>query len=465
MSDATDLASDAAPGPTPTWSVAELAEAVAEQLRVGFPAEVWVRGEIRDLSRARSGHVYFSLHDRAPSDEEFDDGPGAQAQMQVILTAQARTRVNRLLQRSGGAVRMTDGTEVRIRGRLDYYAPRGQLQLRMSSIDPAFTLGQMALERARLVERLRADGLLDRNAALAFPLLPLRVGLVTSGGSAAEADVVHELVASGFAFTIHVHDVRVQGPEAPSAVAEAIASLSASDVDVVLVARGGGAANDLAAFDAESVARAIAAAGVPVVTGVGHETDRSVADEVAHTSAKTPTAAARILVSTVATALERVERAWHQVAVRTVHHLDRAEDRLIRAGQRTRSATGNATRRELERLDRADIRLRIEAGRGLDRAEGDLDRRRTRLADGAGRTLRAADDRLDLLSTRVLAVDPADALRRGWSITRAADGRLVRSPTDAPPGTRLVTTVAAGTVHSVAADPAAPDPPEEHAPT
>src|SRR5690606_25674857 len=116
-----------------------------------------------------------------------------------MLSAANKVAVNRSLKLAGGAVRMVDGTEVRIRGRLDWYAPRGQLQLRMTAIDPAYTLGQLEVARAQLLARLRAEGLLERQAALELPLVPLRIGLVTSRGSAAEADFVDELRRSGLA--------------------------------------------------------------------------------------------------------------------------------------------------------------------------------------------------------------------------------------------------------------------------
>ena len=268
--------------PSPTFSVSELAERIGASIRNAFPDEVWVRGEIQNLSRAPSGHVYFSLADDDP------ETPGAQ--LSVMLRSRDKDRVNRLLRKAGGNVRMTDGTDVRIRGRLDWYAPRGQLQLRMVSIDPAFTLGQLAAARAALLEKLRTEGLLDRNRLVPLPLVPLRIGVVTSSGSAAEADVLHELDRSGFAFDVRVADVRVQGAEAPGSIAGAVRWFAARPpddrFDLLIVARGGGAATDLAAFDDELVARSVAECPIPVISGVGHETDRSVIDEVAHSTAK-----------------------------------------------------------------------------------------------------------------------------------------------------------------------------------
>ena len=428
---------DAAPGTT-TWSVGELSEAIGDRLRAAFPGEVWVRGQIHDLTRARSNHVYFTLRD---ADE------GVTAQLSVMLSSTNRQRVNRLLLRGGGRVRMTDGTEVRIRGRLDWYGPRGQLQLQMTSIDPAFTLGQLAAARAELLDRLRAEGLVGANALAPLEIAPLRIGLVTSAGSAAEADVLDELHRSGFAFEITRADVRVQGPEAPGAVAGAITGLARTRVDIVLVARGGGAATDLAAFDSELVARAIAAAGKPVITGIGHEVDRSVADEVAHTAAKTPTAAAQHVVGLVAIALERAEHAWQRVAVRATQVLDRADDHLDRSRGRAALAARTAAHREQGRVDDAAIRLARGATTVLDRADRHLDEAARRLVSTSRRRVEDATSRLDVMATRADLLDPSHLLARGWSIARRDDGGIVRSVDDVAVGDALAVRLGDGTLH------------------
>jgi exodeoxyribonuclease VII large subunit len=181
----------------PTWSVTELAEAIGLRIRTAFPDEVWVRGVIRNLKRGRAGMVWFDLLEPAP-----DGGPTPLATLPVVLFNNERLRVNARLRDSGNAVRMDDGTEVRVRGRVTFYPSGGRLQLQMSDIDPAFTLGQLAADRARLLRTLDAEGLLARQSALSRPLVPLRLGLVTSAGSAAEHDVLDELRRSGIGFSV-----------------------------------------------------------------------------------------------------------------------------------------------------------------------------------------------------------------------------------------------------------------------
>src|SRR5690606_38881735 len=292
----------------PTWSVPELAEAIALRLRTAFPDEVWVRGVIRNLNPARrGGTVWFDLVEPA-ADGDLSRPP--RATLAVVLFDAARRRVNARLTAAAGRVRMTDGTEVRIRGRITFYERGGRLQLQMSDIDPDFTLGRLAADRERVLRQLAAEGLLDRQARLPRPLLPLRPGLVTSAGSAAEHDVLDELRASGIGFTVVRADVRVQGTRAPASVARGLRAVAARGVDLVLLVRGGGAATDLAAFDGEVIARAIAELEVPVLTGIGHDIDRSVADEVAHACYKTPTACAQAVVAQVREVARRTEELW-----------------------------------------------------------------------------------------------------------------------------------------------------------
>ncbi len=443
--------------PEPTFSVTELADAIGNAVRAAFRDEVWVRGEIRDLKRAPSGHVYFTMTDGTAS-------------LDVMLSSRAKGAVNQTLTDAGGGVRMTDGTDVRIRGRLDWYSPRGQLQLRMTAIDPAYTLGQLEVARAALLARLAEEGLLRANGTLTMPLAPLRVGLVTSEGSAAEADFLDELRRSGFAFHVLRVDTRVQGPDAPRSIGSAIRMLCTHPLDVLALVRGGGARTDLAAFDDEAVARAIAGCPVPVLTGVGHEVDTSVADEVAHTTAKTPTACAQLLVARVGALAGRLDSTWAAIATRGVRNVALHDDRLV-------SQARHLSRSARVALDRSGARLEVVADRsrrasqaGLDAASRRLEEHRGRMTGAARSHLRSAeahvatDERrvahrapralaesersIGGLEARLRALDPDRTLARGWSITRGPDGQVLRSAAGLSPGDEITTVLAQGQVRS-----------------
>lgn len=499
----------------PTWSVTELGEAISAAIRRSFPDQVWVKGEIRNLSRGSTGTVWFDLVEPAPG---ADLSKPAIATMPVVLFDKARRRVNSQLREAGGSVRMENGTEVRLGGRVDFWGPRGRLQLLMSDIDPAFTLGRLALDRERLLRQLEAEGLLARQKRLAFPLVPLRVGLVTSAGSAAEHDVLHELRHSGIGFRVRRVDARVQGKGAPRSVAAGLrlltgtpgpgtadaaegagagSSLAAGpgaadvvggaggrgcEVDVILLARGGGSATDLAAFDSELIARAIAASPVPVLTGIGHDVDHSVADDVAHAFFKTPTACAQSLVAAVREFDARLAAAWEAIESSARRTLSGEAERLracarhVATGTRQglRAADGiltvGATRlgrsaelaldRSVRHLARSSARVEAGARVHLRSHEAAVTVAAQRLVQRAPQVVEAEQRHLDGLDVQVRAFDPARALARGWSITHTRAGTLVRSPDDVAVGDDVVTTVAGGTVTSTVRERHERQPPE-----
>lgn len=437
--------SDASPS---TWTVTGLAAHIAQVAAQAFPADMWIQGQIRNLSRSNNGHVYFTLVEPTPP------GTEPRAQLSVTLLAPERASVNRALTKAGGAVRMEDGIEVRIRGRLRWYSPRGTLQLRMDAIDPEFTLGRLQADRERLLATLGQEGLLERNARIPLPLVPLRVALVTSRGTAAAADVLHELEASGLAFEVRLVDARTQGPECGPSVTAALTRIArgvadaSRPVDAVLLVRGGGARTDLAGFETETVARAIAAMPVPVLTGLGHQIDRSVADEVAHSAHKTPTAAAAALVDRVRAYLARLDQAWSVARHAGLGSADRAEARLKRRTSRVAQAGGLVLDRSDRHLTQLAKRTRTAAVRGLDRGSVRIDRSATAVPVRAQRQIVAAGRSIDGAAARVRAHDPELALAKGWTITTTASGELVRSVASLSPGVDLLTRVADGTIHS-----------------
>lgn len=405
-------------GGEPTFTVGELGALVATALARAFSGSVWVRGEVSHFRASANGHAYFDLVEK---DGRRDH---VRAVLRVVLFRDDRGVVNRALREAG--VRLADGLEVRIQGRVDYYPPQGRLQLVMHGIDPVFTVGRMAADRERLVRRLADEGVLRANAARPMPLVPLRVGLVSSGGSAAYHDFLHELECSGYAFRVAHCDVRVQGASAQRRIADGLRRLAALDLDVVALVRGGGSRSDLAPFDAELVARSIVGMPVPVLTGIGHEVDRTVADEVAHTVAKTPTAAAGILVDRVAAFDARLRQISHRVA------------------SRARAACGLAR----HQLEGATGRLNRRVPGALRHQEHLLRARGRRVAELARAATRDATLALEAAEARLRALDPHRVLERGYSITRTADGRVLRSVVGAVAGATIVTELVDGTLSS-----------------
>jgi exodeoxyribonuclease VII large subunit len=253
-------------------------------------------------------------------------------------------------------------------------------------------------------------------------------------------------------------------------VAWGLRAVAARGVDLVLLVRGGGATTDLAAFDSEGIARAVAGLDVPVLTGIGHDIDRSLADEVAHASYKTPTACAQAVVADVRSVEQRTLSAWRSIALAARRHGRREAERLRACGQHVAVATrqglaaadrdlatrsvrvgrsgSGALARSTTRLDRAVARVEAGGRAHLRTHDAALAVAARALAGRAPRAVAVATRRLDGVEAQVRAFDPARTLARGWSITRDAQGRVVRSASAVGPGDRLVTTVAEGQVRS-----------------
>jgi len=421
----------------PTYTVGELAAAINEQLRRGFTDGVWVRGEIDGL-RNSGPHTYFAL---------VEHGDAGKAVLNVSLFAPMKRNLTPLLKRH--RLDLANGMKVRIFGHLDYYAPNGRLGLKMAGIDPRFTLGELSQARDRVVRRLVASGLFDANRRHELSAVPLRVGVVTSVGTAAWHDFHDEIERSGVGFHLAVTDTRVQGEWAQESVAASIRTLSArSDIDCVVVIRGGGARNELATFDAEPIALAIAMSRMPVLTGLGHEIDRSVADEVAHTALKTPTACAAHLVDRVARYRDEAEARWSAIVEAATRDSEAAWTRLADRAHRVARRTHAAVERADERLTTRIQRLRLAPTQQLRLAGAGIDRRRQVVVSRPSAVIDSEERRLDAVAARVATLDPANLLRRGWSITRTADGEVIRSVDQIVDGEMITTRVADGTLMS-----------------
>jgi exodeoxyribonuclease VII large subunit len=421
-----------------TYSVSELAGAINDVLEDSFDDGVWVWGEITGLS-VKGGHTYFTLVEQTNN--------GKRSQLNVNLWRGEFEKIRPLLRKSG--VTLENGLRVRVFGELDFYAPFGKLSLVMRGIDPRFTLGDIAMQREELIRRLRENGDYDRNKDVDWSPVPLRVGVVTSGSSAAWADFVHEIERSELGFVLRLADVSVQGDSAVAQVSRAVQALGRrSDLDVIAVIRGGGSRAELATFDAEAIALTIARSPIPVVTGIGHEIDTSVADEVAHRRFKTPTACAAGLVERVRTFIESSESTWSSIARVSSDHLVDATTSLVDVTHRIAVHTRTALTRADERLGHRSQRLTMSARGTISARSSVLTAHSETVRRRAPMIVAEHFRRIDELETRTRLLDPRELMKRGWSVTRRADGRVLRSIEDVAPDDIVSTQISDGTITS-----------------
>jgi exodeoxyribonuclease VII large subunit len=420
-------------------SVSQLAREVADLLEANCPP-VWVAGEISNFTRAASGHWYFTLKDP---------------------TAQVRCVMFRGRAQAVGFV-PREGDRVEARGLPGLYQPRGDFQLGVEQMRRAGA-GDLYQQFLRLRDRLRDEGLLDEARKRPLPAHPRRVGVVTSLQAAALRDVLAILRGRAPHVGVVVYPSAVQGADAPAGLVAALAAANRrGECDVLLLVRGGGSIEDLWAFNDENLARAIAASPIPVISGVGHETDFTIADFVADQRAATPTAAAalavperRALVADVERAIGRLERGLGRLQRTLEQRLDLAAGRLrspaaywAGRAQELRGAAARLQRAGSLRTERAARRLDLAAAR---LRPPPLDPACERLAWLADRLVRAAAGRLASREAALAGaaqqlelISPQAVLARGYSILRTADGEVVRDSRQAAAGAMLTAMLAEG---------------------
>ena len=385
-------------------SVAELARNVRELLERRYPL-LWVAGEISNLRPASSGHLYFVLKD-------------AEAQVDCVMFRGRAAHLD---------WEPRDGLRVEARALVTLYEPRGRFQLNVETMRRA-GLGQLYERFLRLKEKLEREGLFALEAKRPTPEHPQRIGVVTSLQAAALRDVLTTLARRNPSIPVIVYPVPVQGDGAAEKIARMLALASErAECDVLLLVRGGGSIEDLWAFNEEPVARAIRACGIPVVVGVGHETDTTIADFAADRRAPTPTAAAELVSPSRSELLGRVL----QLAARS----SREARRRIEYAMQSVDALARRLVHPAQRL-RASHQLLAQLA--------------ARLASATGRRLDAFTAQFALARASLQGLDPGAVLARGYSITRDAAGVLLRDAVKVREGDKLTTTLAKGWIESQA---------------
>lgn len=383
-------------------TVSQLLRSVRDTLERRFPL-MWVRGELSNLSRAPSGHCYFTLKDDA-------------AQVDCVMFRSRLAAVDWELR---------NGAQVEVRALPSLYEPRGRFQLGVEAIRQA-GLGPLYERFLRVKSRLQQEGLFDAAAKRALPVHPRAIGVITSRAAAALRDVLTALARRNPSIPVIVYPAPVQGEGAAGRIAAMLAKANArAECDVLLLVRGGGSIEDLWPFNEEIVARAIRASAIPVVVGVGHESDFTIADFAADRRAATPTAAAELVSPARAELASRLAECVRCIAREMRRRLDNAAQALDGCARRL-VHPAERLRRYQQLLTQLSARLGFSFLQGM----------------------RGCEARLARLRASLDGLDPAAVLGRGYSITYSGAGELLRDAAQARPGERLRTRLARGEVTS-----------------
>lgn len=399
-------------------------------------ASIWVEGEISNLAKPASGHLYFTLKD-------------SQAQVRCALFRQNAARVRQALR---------DGLAVRVRGKVSLFEGRGDYQLILDSVEPAGD-GALRLAFEALKEKLGAEGLFASERKQALPAHPQRIGIISSPTGAVIRDIISVFRRRAPQVQLTLIPTAVQGREATAQIVRALQLADGRGFDALILARGGGSLEDLWSFNEEAVVRAIAACATPIVSAVGHETDVSISDFAADVRAPTPSAAAELLAPDSGDLRLRLQSLHRRLILRLQDRLRRDRQQLENLSRRLRHP-GERLRQQAQRVDDLDMRLRRAFERQLNSRRERLLRLETRLAgQHPQRSLALLRQRLDSLAERLpramrealkerrlrlqsqvqtlQVVSPLATLGRGYSILLDERGQAIRSAAQTQPGQRL----------------------------
>jgi exodeoxyribonuclease VII large subunit len=405
------------------WPVGSLLRAIADSLEARFNP-VAVKGEIAGFSRATSGHCYFNLKDE-------------QGQVRCAMFRRAASMLD---------FSPRDGMLVEVRGRLGVYEPRGELQLVVESLREAGQ-GNWFEQFTRLKAKLEAEGLFDTARKRSLPLLPRAVGIITSLGAAALHDVVTTLTRRAPHVSVVIYPASVQGTQAAGELLQALnKAVKRAEVDVLLLVRGGGAMEDLWAFNDESLARAIVASPIPIVSGVGHETDFTIADFCADVRAPTPTAAAELCAQPQGVWLRALELALDRLQNAVDRQLQSSNQRLDWAASRVVQPSHSVAREKAGLLLQAQ-RLRNAARFALQRQSTQLSAFEKDLPKAMSASAASQRQRLERAETRLELLDPHLVLQRGYAWLSDVQGYALTSTKQLSVGQPVRATLADGEVN------------------
>lgn len=396
----------------------QLNQQVASVIHATFDEPVWITAELSDVRVANNGHCYMQLVEKDPK------------RGTMLAFANAHIWANRwwlirdsFQQQTGQAFQ--SGLKVMLLVEVTMHEAYGY-SLNILDLDPTYTLGEMARRRMEILAQLKQDGVIDMNRELPFPALPQRIAIISAEGAAGYGDFCHQLHDNewGLCFYTHLFPAIMQGQQTESSVISALERIALNEdlFDVVVIIRGGGASADLASFDSYELALNIANFPLPVITGIGHDRDQTVLDHVAHTSVKTPTAAAALLIDTLSLQLSTLQQLQEDIIDNTRGRIEREQLRLHRMINLVRG-THIALGQQINHLTLTGERIKLLSTQRLQNDQ----------------------QKLSYIERTIQMAQPDNLLKRGFSITRY-NGHAVRSASEVPLGAELQIQTADGVI-------------------
>jgi exodeoxyribonuclease VII large subunit len=426
-----------------TLTLLDLNQLVRNRLRKDFPDTYWISAEISECKEHYSGHCYLELVQKRANSEALS------AKARATIWATTWSMLKPMFEQQTGT-RLQAGQKVLVEVSVEFHELYG-FNLVIRDIDPAFTMGDLNLRRQQVIRQLTEEGVIDLNKELAWPVLPKHLAVVSSPSAAGYEDFMDQLTQNELGIPVHTDffPATMQGDTAPASIINALNAVQASGkaFDLVVIIRGGGATTDLRCFDDYDLCCYCAQYPLPILTGIGHDRDSSVLDLVAHTSVKTPTAAAEYLLDCLRAEAYRLDASMDKLLERTAYLMEAFKRSLQNNSERLRRTASDGLHRANLQVERNQAELYRRANQFVLVRKQAADLRETKLNHRVQTLLDQQKHRLSLLETRIDSFSPELMLRKGFSLT-LHQGRILKSVQDLPVGAEIQTRLKDGILYS-----------------
>lgn len=424
-------------------SLFELNNLVRQAIDVTLNGEYWVEAELSE-ARENNGHLYMELVEK----DELGNTPLAKASAKCWRSVWTRLRPEFERQTN---MRLRAGMKVMLKVYPQFHETYGFSWI-VSDIDPTYTLGDMARRRLEIIRILKEEGVFELNKQLPLPMFSQRIAVISSETAAGYGDFCNQLRGNsyGFSFSVKLFNAVMQGEGVEHSVVEALNKIyeDVDSYDCVVIIRGGGASSDLTGFDSLSLAENIANFPLPIITGIGHDRDETVADMVAHSKVKTPTAAAALLIDNLCVVMNRIDNAGKSIYNKVGMLMQSERQRMLRLSQLIPTLFSVMSTREHARLEQMFQRMSAASLRGVAESRNRINLLESKLLLNTEKKMQTERHRLELLAQRLSALDPQVLLKRGYSIT-TLNGKAVMDGSVLKTGDEIETRFAKGTITSI----------------
>ncbi len=422
-------------------SLFELNEQIGATLKKGLEPSYWIIAEIGEMRVTRKGHCYLEMVEK--------EEDRIKAKMRATIWSFTYRNLSVWFQRFTGK-KLQPGMKILFKATVQFHEIYG-LSLNITDIDAQFTLGERAKKRNEVVARLKEDGVYDMNKELPLPLAPQHIAVISSPTAAGFGDFMNQLANNdyGYAFHVRLFEALMQGDQAEASIIEAMHRVfeEIEAFDLLVIIRGGGASLDLDCYDSYELSSHIAQFPIPVITGIGHERDITVADEVAHTKLKTPTAVAEFLISGLRAFEDQLDIHFETIDQFVNAFLQEAAFSLERYGRELHRNTDNLLHQNEKKLVQWGHLLNLETTKCLEHKTTTLERLKDKIKNQVGKTMEMEKERLSQMEHSIKVLDPLHILKRGFTVT-TVNGILLKNVKTLEPGTELMTKDANKTVIS-----------------